>query len=802
STLLPLLEHESGATRLNLRRLSPDALQALVTARYALSAPDSARLVGYLHTRADGNAVFTIQLLRALEEGDVLRPDNNRWVVGDLEGMHLPLALRQVIDGRLSRLGEEEQRLLRLATVIGHEVAYAPWATVAGVDEDVLLTVVGTAGAALIMIENSTGTGATFTHALVREALYAGVRPSQRRRWHRTIAEVLAAEPHPDPDAVAYHFQQAGDARALAWLIKAGERAQAAYAWVMAAARFERALALMAEAGASAMERGWLLVRASRLLQFFDSAKARALAEEAVPLAQSANDRALAAFARFQCGLMACFEGDVTQGIPGLQAGAAAMAALSETERAHYRAHAPTIGSGAHIPEGRGTVVMWRSYVGPFPEVRALGEALVAEAAGGDEAAIQRVKDGYWGLGTSYAVLGMPDEAGAMYTIAHDAFVRAGNYTVAALTSWYRLELLALPYRADDLRGRRHLAEQAEREHRRASGALTASVPPRFLSLSLLLADGAWEEAERIAAGVSVAEEALIHYTMIALRHLATLALRRGDTARAWEAVRKGLPAGSATEPGSVVYFDVVTTLQRVAAALAMAAGDLPTAHRWLDAHDRWLAWSGGVLGQAEGQTLWGDYYRGAGDGAMAHGHAERALAHAATPRQPLALIAAHRLLAELATDARRFDDAVSHLTAALALADACAVPYERALTLLSLAQLRVATDAQETVPALLAEVRGICVRLNAMPCLALADHLEAQLTPARPIVPTYPVGLTPREVEVLHYLAAGRTNREIAAALFLSERTINVHVTHILTKTNSENRAAAVAFALRHGLV
>jgi DNA-binding CsgD family transcriptional regulator len=63
------------------------------------------------------------------------------------------------------------------------------------------------------------------------------------------------------------------------------------------------------------------------------------------------------------------------------------------------------------------------------------------------------------------------------------------------------------------------------------------------------------------------------------------------------------------------------------------------------------------------------------------------------------------------------------------------------------------------------------------------------------------PAGLSPREVEVLRLVVDGRTNREIAHHLVLSERTVPVHVRNILTKTNSTNRAAAAAFALRHGL-
>jgi predicted ATPase/DNA-binding CsgD family transcriptional regulator len=61
--------------------------------------------------------------------------------------------------------------------------------------------------------------------------------------------------------------------------------------------------------------------------------------------------------------------------------------------------------------------------------------------------------------------------------------------------------------------------------------------------------------------------------------------------------------------------------------------------------------------------------------------------------------------------------------------------------------------------------------------------------------------GLTPRELEVLRLVAAGRSNREIADALFISEHTVRKHVERILGKLGVESRAAAAAFAVRHGL-
>lgn len=61
---------------------------------------------------------------------------------------------------------------------------------------------------------------------------------------------------------------------------------------------------------------------------------------------------------------------------------------------------------------------------------------------------------------------------------------------------------------------------------------------------------------------------------------------------------------------------------------------------------------------------------------------------------------------------------------------------------------------------------------------------------------------LTDREREVLQLVTEGKTNREIAAALFIAESTVNFHMKNILSKLHLRNRAEAVAYALRSGLV
>jgi DNA-binding NarL/FixJ family response regulator len=79
------------------------------------------------------------------------------------------------------------------------------------------------------------------------------------------------------------------------------------------------------------------------------------------------------------------------------------------------------------------------------------------------------------------------------------------------------------------------------------------------------------------------------------------------------------------------------------------------------------------------------------------------------------------------------------------------------------------------------------------------ADLPVAGLTPAAD--PAEALGLTPREGDVLRLLAMGCSNREIGERLFISPRTVNFHVTNLLAKLELESRAAAAAFAVRHGL-
>src|SRR5262249_47050048 len=231
----------------------------------------------------------------------------------------------------------------------------------------------------------------------------------------------------------------------------------------------------------------------------------------------------------------------------------------------------------------------------------------------------------------------------------------------------------------------------------------------------LSFVEGRWGEVR--ADAITVLDETSVRtpWRDAALAMLGLLAQAQGDTALAQQIITEALPDGPQTPPGQS-YFTTGMELQRCAIVLAIRSGDLDVARAWLEAHDHWLAWSGSVLDQTERHLLWATYHSAAGDAGLAQEEAQRALAHAEAPRQPLSLIAARRLLGEFATGRGQFGEAEEHLAASLALADACAAPWERALTLLAIAELRIATGDRERTRSLLDEVRAICEPLDAQP--------------------------------------------------------------------------------------
>ena len=132
--------------------------------------------------------------------------------------------------------------------------------------------------------------------------------------------------------------------------------------------------------------------------------------------------------------------------------------------------------------------------------------------------------------------------------------------------------------------------------------------------------------------------------------------------------------------------------------------------------------------------------------------------------------------------------------------------PYWHAWALLRVAAAATDHDDHETARSELVRAAGIATELRARPLQdrirqTAAEHgirLSMRSAPPR----TDPSGLTPRELEVLGLLHDGASNRSIAQQLVISEKTVSVHVSNLISKLNSASRGEAVAAARRLGLL
>ena len=793
--LLPLLVREAHAWRIDLQPLDAAAVRALVDTRYYLPVADTERLVTYIQGRAEGNALFLGELLRALEEMGTLHRDDEVWMLGTLTPIGVPALLRQVIDGRVARLGEDAVRLLAVAAVVGQSISLDVWAAAAAVDEEHLIDLVERAVAARLLDEVSDGAGVRFAHALVRETLYENIPAVRRRGLHQRIGAKLTENPSADPDAVAYHFEKAGNALAVSWLIIAGYRALRLDAWSISVARLEAALNVADSLNHRVEKKGWIILQLAWQYRFLDLHRSIQYLETAEYLAIHSCDRALIAVLHLGRGYFLCRSGKYRDGIGLMEGAIQEIVQLSSDDRRRIDDH--YCEAGIQSPAYRGTLLNWLTIVGDYRRARILCDDLPQDEWDGDA---------WSGQATLHAEFGefvdarrALAEAGRHYRTAHLDYVE--------LTHAVYLLTLALTYAADERDLIRRLLEAFRAAEERVRDRTPEKLGPA--PLQFFIVTGSWHEAEqRMHRSSTIATLGVAVNTRLDLDNclgIAQLALLRGEfgvaRAVASEACVILFPHGVSTEPGDSP-FQLAIAWHRCFAVLARENADSAMAQAWLEAHDRWLEWSGATHSQAEGHLAWAMHHRTNGDHDQAWTHSRQAADSATEPRQPLALLAAHRLLGALATDAKQYDAAVTHLDTALALADACAAPYERALTLLELAALQIATGETAAANATLHEVQAICLPLGAKPALAHADTLLKQLNPEDLHVPRYPAGLSAREVEVLRLVAQGLTNPQVADRLSLSRRTVEQHLRSIYNKLDVPTRAAATAFAVQRGLV
>ena len=200
------------------------------------------------------------------------------------------------------------------------------------------------------------------------------------------------------------------------------------------------------------------------------------------------------------------------------------------------------------------------------------------------------------------------------------------------------------------------------------------------------------------------------------------------------------------------------------------------------------------------------------GDAGQAIAYAQEARAMAEKHSNPKNIARSHWMEAQALLAMKRAEEAVDHLQTAVSLVDALphgSLRWKMRLTLVEALRQAgweaddVIREARRLVDSVLGDLQTPALReslLNShwLAQLAMLEAGEALV----PIKEGYPAGLTEREVEVLRLIATGLTNQQVAEALTISPRTVDTHMTNILNKTSTDNRTAAAAFAMQHGLI
>jgi DNA-binding CsgD family transcriptional regulator/tetratricopeptide (TPR) repeat protein len=166
---------------------------------------------------------------------------------------------------------------------------------------------------------------------------------------------------------------------------------------------------------------------------------------------------------------------------------------------------------------------------------------------------------------------------------------------------------------------------------------------------------------------------------------------------------------------------------------------------------------------------------------------------------------AAAYYLGLLAVTMCRWEEAQGHFTAALAMNARIGAKPALAHTQYAYAKMlltRELPDERAPAMALLDEALAMSLELGMHTLEECVVALRARVRSQPRSPQSYPCGLTQREVEVLRLIAVGKSNRDIANALFVSPNTVANHVRSILTKTTTANRTEAAAYARRHDLL
>ena len=791
--LLAELERISWVERTELPRLTRAAAAEQMAA--ILGREPAETQVDTVFRRSDGNPLFVEHL------------------VGGDAGV--PASLRDLMLASVQRLPEQTSELLRVASACDVSVGHALLAKVTGIDGDELSRALRPAVAANVLLID--GDRYVFRHALIREVMHSELLPGEHSGLHERYATAIAADPTlvpagRAPISLAHHWHSAHHltmALASAW--QAAAEAGNALAYAEQLDMLTRVLELWDRVSDAPQRIGVdhvsVLTTAAEVAGMSgESDRGVAFATAALREVDAGTEPARAALLLDLRASLA-EQGDLLMSSDDLMVAMQLVAdGRHEAVRARVLAtlahllHKESKDSKAHAAAAEALAIA-RAENEPRTQAEALLTLAVLETEGSP-------------ISKGLDVLGLFAAARAAAEQARDCSV----LVQAAINESHVLEGLGEHLLAAEV-ARSGLAEAARYGLSRTSGAILA-----VNVAEPLISAGNWADADEVIAGAIAAPSTGPHRSSLWVI-AGSLALARGDLPGAADALGRASDLLAGQRFRSQSHLPHLQLQIELAAARDQPGQALAIAQDTLAVHDLLpnprYAWP--LLRAAAGVAA--DVLTRPPAARIVE-DAELAAGVLATARQvgaklevsgPVQAALQLTFRAEVGrADAASADvsvaDGASADTgtlwwAAVAAWDQLGEPLPLGYALYRAAEAALPGSAGRGAAVTpLARAAGIARELGAGRLLAEVAELarRARITlPGEPAVtePASP-GLTARETEVLRLVATGASNAAIAAELFISAKTVSVHVSSVMAKLGAGSRGEAVAIAHRRGLL
>jgi DNA-binding CsgD family transcriptional regulator len=760
------LRRAGRLAELDVRPLDAEST-GLIAARVLGTEPGPA-LRAALHDRTQGVPFFVEELTEALRLAGRLEPGPHGVELEEGSSVPVPETLRDALRLRAEGLSGDGRAALEAAAVVGAEVELELLADL-GYDDGL-----GEVLESGLLVEIAPGIAA-FRHDLVREAFHAGIHWPRRRALHRELAALLETR-GAEPRLTADHWLAAGERRrAIPLFVEAARRSCEVHAYRDAAASARLGLENWPE-GEDEPERLHVLQELGHCAQLCGELgeARRAWEEVAAGLGPGETER----LAEVKQRLATVYQLE----------GASARSAATRVEAA---AAFEAVGRDA---EAAGELllaadVLWDDVTAPQILDRALG---AARRAGSTELESRCLTSQGFFEGRA----GRHDEGLALMRSAL-SLALAGNHVEAAVSAYWALGATANDWA--DYVGASSIfddmlvycrANELDEDEQFCLGCLAV----------VLGNAGEWARAEPLARDLLDRPALPVVSRVHALLTLGHIGAARGATKRArtllGEArVLAGEHGMEQSEHECGFGLALVDELEGVESA------------RWpgLVAHPIARMCSA----RSRGLRLAATFAARRRDHVMVYACADAAASWASRFGGAEPLTALAHVLGEVALLEGNPSSAAEQFGIALDRLAEVEAPFERALTQARAGTALIAAGERELGVERLGGAYGTFRRLRARP---FANRTAADLEAAgervderlgrRAARDLQHGGLTRRELEIVRLVAVGRTNREIAHQLFLSPRTVDMHVRNVLTKLGCRSRTEATGRAHELGLI